>query len=79
MNLSPPYTIEFRIFASTTSYEEFSKNLEFVQSMVDFTKPSAVNVTSLKDFGKQEVYLKFVKENRKTYPNLFQFLKSDMI
>lgn len=79
LNLSPPYTIEFRIFASTTSYEEFSKNLEFVQSMVDFTKPSAVNVTSLKDFGKQEVYLKFVKENRKTYPNLFQFLKSDMI
>ncbi|MDE1867787.1 MAG: amidoligase family protein, partial [Thaumarchaeota archaeon] len=78
VNLSPAHTIEFRIFASTISYEEFSKNLEFVQSMIDFTKPSAVNVKSLKDFENKEVYLNFVKENRKQYPNLFQFLKEEL-
>lgn len=77
INLTNNATIEFRIFASTVSYEEFSKNLEFVQSLVDFTKPGAVNVKTLKDFQSKDVYMNFVKENRKIYPNLFQFLKSE--
>lgn len=74
INLTNGATIEFRIFASTVSYDEFNKNLEFVKSMIDFTKMGAVNVKSLKDFESQEVYTNFVKKNRKEYPNLFKFI-----
>lgn len=77
LNLTPAKTIEFRIFASTIVFEEFMRNLEFVQSMVDFTKPSAVTVKSIKDYEKKEVYLNFLKENRKQYPRLFAFVSSN--
>lgn len=78
LNLSPSSTIEFRIFASTISYDIFLKNLEFVQSIVDFTKPSAISVKSLKDYTRGEVYLNFINQNKKMYPNLSLFLKSEL-
>lgn len=74
LNLAPEKTIEFRIFASTVSYTVFLKNLEFVKSMIDFTKPSAVQVKSIKDFAEKEVYLAFLQNNKRDYPNLVQFL-----
>ena len=78
LNLTPSATIEFRIFASTTDYNKFVINLEFVQSMVDFTRGSALTVKSIKDFSEKKVYLSFLVSNKKEYPNLYTFVKENL-
>ena len=62
-------TVEFRLFASTTSFEDFCKRLEFTQAVVDYTKPGAANV-SVKDITNWGHFQTWVTKNRGLYPTL---------
>ena len=62
-------TIELRFFAGCHTEDMFRKNIEFVQSLFDFTrdasKENSCNVTKFKDY---------VYQNEKLLPNLADFL-----
>lgn len=72
LNLTGAHTIEFRIFKSTTNLNRVIANIEFCESLVNFSWPSTVGLTE----NKLEHYLAFILQNRKRYPNLFGLLVS---
>lgn len=72
LNLSPPNTIEFRIFAPPLDERTLHMRLEFVQALVDWTKPG---VCSVKDASSKEKFIEFVVTYKKFYPNLYKEIK----
>jgi len=70
LNLQNGATIEFRIFRGTMKRESFYKNLEFVHALVYYCKGSESGLAKLtpNDFAK------YVRANRKLYPNLDNWL-----
>ena len=72
VNLHNRPTIEFRIFRGTLNTMCFSKNLEFVKSLIQWVKVTSLNTVK----GKQglESYLSFVAKNYNDYENLCFFL-----
>jgi hypothetical protein len=74
INLRNPNTIEYRIFASTTEYRVFMYRLDFVRSLIDYTRPAAVSVKSLSQLKEVDTYLSFLKSEHKSYPYLAEFL-----
>ena len=72
VNLHNRPTIEFRIFRGTLNTMCFSKNLEFVKSLIQWVKVTGLNTVK----GKQglESYLSFVAKNYNDYENLCFFL-----
>ena len=72
VNLHNRQTIEFRIFRGTLNTMCFSKNLEFVKSLIQWVKVTGLNTVK----GKQglESYLSFVAKNYNDYENLCFFL-----
>jgi len=62
-------TFEFRIFNSTLKLNRFNKNLEFVDSTINWIKDIGYNDVTI------ENYLNYVIKNRKTYRNLYEFYK----
>ena len=77
INLSPNETIEFRLFASTIDWITFQKNIEFCKALVDYTSPCAVHSSNLKEQLQHESFERFVKTNRKFYPNLCKFISKE--
>lgn len=69
VNLKNPFTVEIRIFKSTVSYWKFMKNVEFCQSVYDFTR-----IVSPKDINEAN-YIKFLNINVKDYPRIQKFLE----
>jgi len=67
LNTSPKNTIEVRIFAPPTDETTLFMRLEFVQALVDWTKPA---ICSVKDAVSWEKFRAFVWGNKKMYPNL---------
>jgi len=67
LNLSPKNTVEVRIFAPPTDETTLFMRLEFVQALVDWTKPA---ICSVKDAVSWEKFKAFVGSNKKMYPNL---------
>jgi len=74
LNLSGSQTIEFRFFKSTLDLKRMLQNLEFCDALVRFSWPSgATSIQEIKENGLR-LFSKFVLENRKTYPNFFEFM-----
>ena len=71
LNTSKGPTIEFRIFAPPKDKNELYMRMEFVQALVDFTKPAIVSV---KDAVKWEKFTEFVRQYKKFYPDLYSFI-----
>lgn len=69
VNLTPTATLELRLFASTTKYQEFATRLEFTQAVVDYTKPGEVAI-SCKEIPKWEHFKSYVLKHKKAYPTL---------
>ena len=65
-------TIEFRIFRGTLNFQSFSKNFEFVRSLVHWAKETSLDVA--KNGEGLKSYLSFVKKNRNDCENLCFFL-----
>lgn len=74
LNLQNKDTIEFRIFSTPKNWEEFSSRLEFCQALTDYCKPAQVN-TSLKELTGHRSFMNWVLINRKSYPELSNYLK----
>ena len=72
LNLSPRDTIEFRIFAPPLDEKTLYMRLEFVQALIDWTKPG---VCSVKDASNKEKFTEFVVTYKKFYPNLYKEIK----
>lgn len=74
LNLCNEQTVEFRIFASTITYDQYMYRLDFVKALIDYTRTGAVSFKSLDDVKKQEFFETFLKSNRKEYSFLNKFL-----
>lgn len=62
-------TYEFRIFNSNLRVERITKNFEIVLSLIDF-----VNNNIVTNYSDIKRYIKFVKDNKKQYQNLYNFM-----
>ena len=69
VNLQPEKTIEIRIFASTINYQDFCKRLEFVQAVVDYTRPGELTIPVSK-VPLWSHFVEYIKPKRKLYPTL---------
>jgi len=67
-------TIECRIFRGNIRIDRIMKNLEFYHALISFTKNA-----SLKDTTNKHLFLEFIENNKKEYPNLYVFLKEKNI
>lgn len=66
-------TIEIRIFASTTNYASFIKNIEFCHALVKYAGSGNISIAESKNLKN---FLQFINENRKFYPFLASFLSN---
>ena len=73
VNLRPEHTIEFRLFASTMDIVQFSRCLEFVQAVVDYTRTGEHNC-SIKDVPNKEPFMKYLDDKHQFYPELYKHL-----
>jgi len=71
INLSNGKTIEWRAFASPTSYEEFCKNTEYLYAAYVWTKENSN--TELKSVLLEE----FIMKHTKLFPNLIHFINEN--
>lgn len=67
VNVSPSKTIEFRLFKGTLKRESFLRAIEFAHALVTYTAPAG---RSMRESLDHKAFIRFVSENRKTYPNL---------
>jgi hypothetical protein len=72
VNLQNRQTIEFRIFRGTLNFQSFSKNFEFVRSLICWVRQTSLDVA--KNGNGLKSYLSFVKKNRNDYESLCFFL-----
>lgn len=73
LNLCNPFTIEFRIFATTVSADRARANLEFCDALMDYVG----GVRPMKDMTNPQAFVDFVMENPKEYPYLHQRLRDE--
>jgi hypothetical protein len=74
LNLSPPDTIEFRIFSTPINWEQFASRLEFCQALTDYCQPAQTG-TSLKHLTHHSSFINWMRSHRKDYPELSNHLK----
>jgi len=67
------YRAEVRIFRSTLRKDRFLKNIEFCEAVRVAVKDMSAR-TVLNEEAAQKAFLAFVKKEKATYPNLYQFL-----
>jgi hypothetical protein len=72
LNTTGTHTIEFRIFRGTLDPDSFVRNIEFVESCLEFARPAT---RSLSDIGDPSKYLSFISHRRKDYPRVFDLMK----
>jgi len=74
LNTAKDHTYEFRIFRSPESHLEMAAKLDFVKALVEYSSPYVkVNAKSLKEKVKPEVFLQYIEDNRKDYPDFVKF------
>jgi len=70
VNINGGKTVEIRIFTGTLKESSFKKNYEFCHAAYMYTKQeSAAMLTGAR-------FLEFVRANKKTYPNLLEFMEN---
>jgi len=74
LNLQNDATIEFRVFSSPLSYEDFAHKVQFCQALVDYAKPAQCGA-SLKLQTNHTTFMSWVMPRRKDYPELVAKLK----
>jgi hypothetical protein len=63
VNLRNTDTVEFRFFKGVGSYQDFMRNMEFIDSLIGFSKVSGMNIWP-------HTLARYVKTKRKRYPVL---------
>lgn len=72
INLENDETVEVRIFRGTLNLSSFFKNIEFVESLFNYTKNTPTNEITISG------YVKYVNDNVKNYKNLAPFMAKAM-
>lgn len=75
LNLRNKETVEFRIFASTRSYEEFIMRLEFCEAVTHYCSPCQSRAKTLKEVPTWYWFADYVFSNAKAWPHLSKFIK----
>jgi hypothetical protein len=75
LNLNNKDTIEFRIFSTPLTYEEFAHKVQFCQALVDYCKPAASGLP-LKQHTSHHSFINWALGNYKFYPELAAKIKS---
>jgi hypothetical protein len=75
LNLNNKDTIEFRIFSTPLTYEEFAHKVQFCQALVDYCKPAASGLP-LKQHTSHHSFINWALGNYKFYPDLAAKIKS---
>lgn len=73
INLTKGETIEFRIFHGTIKPEVFKKNLEFVESLIEWSRYQPAMKITLTS------YFNYLKQNQMKYANLVEFIASNKL
>lgn len=74
LNLNNKDTIEFRIFSTPISYEDFAAKLQFCQAIVEYAKPCNLGA-ALKQQTFYQNFINWIMPQRKSYPELTSKLK----
>jgi hypothetical protein len=75
LNLCNSQTIEFRIFSTPLSYEDFASKIQFCQALVDYSKPGVLDAP-LKTQTSYKHFIGWAVKNHRDYPELAAKLKS---
>ena len=74
LNLCNKETIEFRIFSTPLTFQEFASKIQFCQALVDYCKPANLSL-SLKEMTHFQNFINWVLPRKKEYPQLVETLK----
>jgi hypothetical protein len=74
LNLTNRDTIEFRIFSTPLTFQEFASKVQFCQALVDYCKPANLSL-SIKDVINFKNFIAWLTPRRKDYPELTTSLK----
>jgi hypothetical protein len=74
LNLNNSETIEFRIFSTPMSFDDFASKVQFCQALVDYAMPAnlALPISEITDHSN---FIKWLQSNRKSYPQLVAKMK----
>jgi hypothetical protein len=74
LNLNNSETIEFRIFSTPMSFDDFASKVQFCQALVDYAMPAnlALPISEITDHSN---FIKWLQGNRKSYPQLVAKMK----
>lgn len=74
LNLNNSQTIEFRIFSTPLTYDDFASKIQFCKALVDYAMPAnlALPISEITNYAN---FIKWLQGNRKSYPQLAAKLK----
>ena len=74
LNLNNSQTIEFRIFSTPLTYDDFASKIQFCKALVDYAMPAnlALPISEITNYAN---FVKWLQGNRKSYPQLAAKLK----
>ncbi len=83
LNLVPGRTMEFRIFKSTTKYEEFCRFLEFTEAIIDYCTLSGNDnngkIRKIEDMFAFSNFSDYVVARGSAYPELAKFIRKECV
>jgi hypothetical protein len=83
VNLAPENTMEFRIFKSTTNWDEFCRFLEFPDALISYLSLAGNDnrgkIRTLKDLLMFENFKDFVAARGRAYPQLNKFIQKECV
>lgn len=74
LNLCNKETIEFRIFSTPVTFNNFASNIQFCQALVDYCQPANLSLP-LKQVIDYNNFINWVYASKKSYPELTQKIK----
>lgn len=75
VNLLPDYTLELRYLAGDVGTVGIKKNIQLAHSLWAYTKQVTVPGVAQGELDSPEAYIKYVSNNRKTYPELYNLMQ----
>lgn len=74
LNINNRETLEFRIFSSPISWEQFEPRIEFVDALTAYCSPCQAKGSSIKDVTHHTGFIEYVKQHATTWKALATFL-----
>ena len=79
LNINNEHTLEFRIFATPESWDDFIPRLEFVDALTAYCSPCQSGALSLKDSTHYKSFEDYIRKNKHSWKNLFNLIFNDEV